>query len=124
MSLSIVTSFDPMSPLPPITTILILELSFAMINLLICNLLVCRLNPHLRRPRPASICTSHFGLIGLFRHWHQHRSALVLDQDHQELCRLGTACIPTDDVNIIGPFIKGLSWRQRYFLATLHLHHD
>ena len=38
-------------------------------------------------------------------HWHERRSPLVLDQDHQESGRLGPACVPVDDVNIVGAFI-------------------
>src|SRR6266850_5742130 len=56
--------------------------------------------------------------------WHQHRSALVLDQEHQEFRRLGTACVPAYDMDIVGAFIEGLSWCQCYLLSTLHLHHN
>src|SRR2546428_5386882 len=56
--------------------------------------------------------------------WHEHRSALVLDQEHQEFGRLGTACVPANDMNIVGAFIEGLSWCQRYLFSTLHLHHN
>src|SRR2546430_6342820 len=55
---------------------------------------------------------------------HQHRSALVLDQEHQEFRRLGTACVPVNDMNIVGAFIEGLSWCQCYLFSTLHLHHN
>ena len=33
----------------------------------------------------------------------------MLDQDHQELCRLGTACITAHEMNVVGTFIKGLA---------------
>src|SRR6266478_3727694 len=56
--------------------------------------------------------------------WHEHRSALVLDQEHQEFGRLGTAYVPANDMNIVGAFIEGLSWCQRYLFSTLHLHHN
>src|SRR5204863_6024697 len=55
---------------------------------------------------------------------HEHRSALVLDQEHQEFRRLGTACVPVNDMNIVGAFIEGLSWCQCYLFSTLHLHHN
>src|SRR5207247_7259983 len=56
--------------------------------------------------------------------WHERRSALVLDQDHQEFRRLGTACVPVNDMNIVGAFIEGLSWCQCYLFSTLHLQHN
>jgi hypothetical protein len=37
-------------------------------------------------------------------YWHDRCGALVLDQDHQEFRRLGIACVPVDDVNIVGAF--------------------
>src|SRR5436190_7544324 len=55
---------------------------------------------------------------------HEHRSALVLDQEHQEFRRLGTACVPVNDMNIVGAFIEGLSLCQCYLFSTLHLHHN
>src|SRR5215467_14359684 len=42
--------------------------------------------------------------------WHERWSALVLDQDHQEFRRLGTACVPVNDMNIVWAFIESLSW--------------
>src|SRR5262249_14013162 len=57
-------------------------------------------------------------------YWHDRRSALVLDQDHQEFRRLGTACVSVNDVNIVRTFIEGLSWCQCYLLSTLQLHHN
>src|SRR5262245_18616765 len=56
--------------------------------------------------------------------WHERRSALVLDQEHQEFRRLGTACVPVNEMNIVGAFIEGLSWCQCYLLSTLQLHHN
>src|SRR5262249_718489 len=55
---------------------------------------------------------------------HERRGALVLDQEHQELRRLGAACVPVDDMNIIRAFIEGLSWCECHLLSTLQLHHD
>src|SRR4029077_9806959 len=55
---------------------------------------------------------------------HERRRALVLDQEHQELRRLGAACVPVDDMNIVRAFIEGLSWCQCHLLSTLQLHHD
>src|ERR1700730_5391474 len=57
-------------------------------------------------------------------YWHEHRSALVLDQEHHEFRRLGPACVPANDMNIVGAFIEGLSCCQRYLFPPLHLHHD
>src|SRR6266536_115906 len=57
-------------------------------------------------------------------HWHERWSALVLDQEHQEFCWLGFACVPVNDMNIVGAFIEGLSWCQCYLFPTLQLHHD
>src|SRR5215475_8539641 len=57
-------------------------------------------------------------------YWHERRSALVLDHEHQEFRRLGIACVPVNDMNIVGAFIEGLSWCQCYLLSTLHLHHN
>ena len=55
---------------------------------------------------------------------HERWSALVLDQDHQEFRRLGTACVPVNDMNIVGAFIEGLSWCQCYLLSTPQLYHN
>src|SRR5262245_39288816 len=55
---------------------------------------------------------------------HDRRTALVLDQEHQEFRRLGTACVPVNDMNIVGAFIEGLSRCQCYLFSTLHLHHN
>src|SRR5215469_18203363 len=56
--------------------------------------------------------------------WDERWSALVLDQDHQEFRRLGTACVPVNDMNIVRTFIESLSWCQRYLLSALQLHHN
>jgi hypothetical protein len=61
-------------------------------------------------------CQSAFG--------HQDRSALLLEQDHQEFCRFGAAGVPAHDMNIVGAFIKSFPWRQRHFFSALHLRHD
>src|SRR5262249_55142571 len=55
---------------------------------------------------------------------HERWSALVLNEDHQEFRRLGTACVPVNDMNFVGAFIEGLSWCQCYLLSTLQLHHN
>src|SRR5215475_977341 len=55
---------------------------------------------------------------------HERRSTLVLDQEHQEFRRLGAACVPVNDMNIVRAFIEGLSWCQYYLLSTLQLHHN
>src|SRR5215831_4482837 len=57
-------------------------------------------------------------------YWHERRSTLVLDQEHQEFRRIGTACVPVNDMNIVRAFIEGLSWCQCYLLSTLQLHHN
>src|SRR5262249_40172941 len=73
-----------------------------------------------RRPRPArrapatrrtssivsSSSTSRRPTISFLRfewtllYWHEGRSALVLDHEHQEFRRLGTARVPVDNMNI------------------------
>ena len=40
---------------------------------------------------------------------HQHRSAFVLHQEHEEFRRFGLARISPNDVNIIGAFIEALT---------------
>src|SRR5690242_17295141 len=55
---------------------------------------------------------------------HERRSALVLDQDHQELRRLGGAGVAVDEMNVVGAFIEGLSRRQGYLFSALQLHDD
>src|SRR6516225_12406385 len=55
---------------------------------------------------------------------HERRGALVLDQKHQEFRRLGAACVPVDDMNVIRGFIEGLSWCQCHLLSPLQLTHD
>src|SRR5215831_20074170 len=57
-------------------------------------------------------------------YWHERRSALVLDQEHQEFRRFGTACVPVNEMNIVGAFIEGLSRCQCYLFSTLQLHHN
>src|SRR5262249_27743040 len=55
---------------------------------------------------------------------HLHRSAFILQEEHDEFRRFGLACISSNDVNIIRTFIKGLTRRQSRFLSAFHLHHD
>src|SRR5215213_6757381 len=54
----------------------------------------------------------------------ERRRALVLDQEHQEFRRIGSACVPVDDMYVVRAFIEGLSWRQRYLLPAPQLHHN
>src|SRR5262245_2833552 len=56
--------------------------------------------------------------------WHEQRSALVLDHEHQEFRRLGTACVPVNDMDIVRAFMERLSWCQCYLLSPLHLLHN
>src|SRR5206468_9817635 len=39
--------------------------------------------------------------------WHQHRSAFVLHEEHDEFRRFGLACIPPNDMNVIRAFGRG-----------------
>src|SRR5262245_35482437 len=55
---------------------------------------------------------------------HDRRSTLVLGQGHQDFRRLGSACVPVTDMNIVRAFIEGLSWCQSYLLSTLQLHYN
>src|SRR5262245_38850151 len=72
--------------------------------------------------KPASVLDEESIQPSLY--WHDRRSALVLDHEHQEFRRRGTACVPVNDMNIVGSFIEGLSWCQCYLLSTLQLHHN
>src|SRR5262245_8260464 len=56
--------------------------------------------------------------------WHERRGTLVLDQEHQEFCRLGAAYVPVDDMKIVRAFIEGLSCCQCHLLSTLQLLHN
>src|SRR5262245_48995905 len=55
---------------------------------------------------------------------HDRRSAFVLDHDHHEFRRLGRACVPVDEVNVVGAFIEALSRCQCYRFSPLQLHHN
>src|SRR5258705_10377689 len=43
---------------------------------------------------------------------HERRSAFVLDQDNQKFYRLGTACVPVNELDVVGALIETLPWRQ------------
>src|SRR5882672_735639 len=104
-----------MSPLPPITTIF-------MSNLLVRNPLSGLLMPVRRfriRLKSGENCPRSFRES---LQWHEDGSAFVLDQEHYEFCWLGGACIPANDMLVVGAFIKRLSGCQRHLLPTLHLH--
>src|ERR1700744_5199289 len=69
-------------------------------------------------------CDQNYSSIaGLIRRDHQ-RSAFLVNQKHQEFCRLGTTSVPANDVNIVGIFIKALAWFQRELFFPSHLHYD
>jgi len=55
---------------------------------------------------------------------YEQRSAFVLHKEHNEFRGLGFACVPPNDVNIIGPFIEGLARSQSHFYSASHLHHN
>src|SRR5262245_13151801 len=55
---------------------------------------------------------------------HERGSTLVLDQDHQEFRRIGSACVAVNDMNIVRAFIEALSGCQCYLLSPLQLHHN
>src|SRR5262249_24394637 len=57
-------------------------------------------------------------------HRRQYRRAFVLDEEHDEFCRLSLAGVPPNDVDVIRPFIEGLTGCQTHFLSAPHLHHD
>src|SRR5688500_18824874 len=52
----------------------------------------------------------------------EDRRALFLDEDHDELRRLGLAGVAADDVNVVGAFIVGLARLERDLLLPLELH--
>src|SRR5215470_15162059 len=55
---------------------------------------------------------------------HQHRSAFVLNEKHDEFRRFGLAGVPPDDVDVTRTFVEGLTRRQGRFLSASHLHDD
>src|SRR5215472_15318659 len=76
-----------------------------------------------RRPRPR---TSNFFIFGLRRasgrqrrtaaaviplslRWHYHRSAFVLNQEHDKFRWFSIARVPANDMNIVGTFIEALT---------------
>src|SRR5690348_2275996 len=70
------TTFEPISPVPPITTIFI-----------------------------SSSLVRYFSFAqSLYRY--QHGSAFVFHQEHHKFGRLGGAGVPADDMHIIGAFIE------------------
>src|SRR6267142_971915 len=72
----------------------------------------------------AALAQARVSVIPQSLHWHYYWSALVFDQNHKEFCRRGSACVPANDMNIVGAFIVGLSWCKSDFFSALHLHHD
>lgn len=60
----------------------------------------------------------------LLVHGHENGSLLVLDEEHQELCRLGVAGVSTDQVDAVWTLIERLSVMKSHFLAPFHLHYD
>lgn len=55
---------------------------------------------------------------------YKHGSAVILDQKHDELCRLGLARITTNDMNVIRILIKALTGSQNYFFSASDPHYD
>src|SRR5262249_49764413 len=51
-----------------------------------------------------------------------HVDSLLLQKDHNELCRLRRTRIATDRVHIVGSFIESLAWSEGDLLAAPHLH--
>lgn len=47
---------------------------------------------------------------------------LVLDEQHQELCRLGVAGVSADLVDAVWALIKALSGMQSHFLAPFRFY--
>src|SRR5580692_354364 len=99
-----VTTFDPMSPLPPITTIFMALPPWCVLR----GWAFLTIRPATRRSFDR----------------HQHRSAFVLYEEHQKFRRLGGTCVPANEMNIVGALIKGLSWCQGHLFSSLHLHHN
>ncbi len=50
------------------------------------------------------------------------RIALLLDKDDDKFCGLGFARVASDGMNIVGAFIKGLTWCEGDFFPASHLH--
>src|SRR5262249_18136693 len=139
--------FEPIRPVPPMTTIFI----FALLSVVARNRTTVWVHfgfaLRLRHTRVKKSCQYLLSYNSSFLvcvssapstiirsererrspqslHWNERWSALVLDQEHHEFRRLGFACVPINGMNIVGAFIESLSWRQRNFFSTLHLHHN
>src|SRR6185503_5868158 len=87
------TVFEPIRPVPPMTTIFICPLlsvvarnrSSVQVHLLLGFYFIYARRKSAVPPDLLSL------------HWHERRSALVLDQEHQEFCWLGFARVPIND---------------------------
>ena len=55
---------------------------------------------------------------------YEHRSAFVLNKEHDHFCRFGLAGVSPDDVNILGALIEGLTRCQSDLFPAPHLHYD
>jgi hypothetical protein len=67
-------------------------------------------------------CEQHYSQFVVLLGGHQHRSAFVLHQEHDEFCRFGFACIPPNDVDVIRTFVEGLTWCQSRVRYSTHNH--
>src|SRR6516164_8977029 len=91
------TSFEPIRPVPPMTTIFMTV-------------------PFYSRRRCGEEVAS------LLRD--QDGRALVLEEEHHELGRLRLARVAADGVNVVRTFVESVAGLERHFLPALHLHDD
>ena len=63
---------------------------------------------------------AQFWLFGVYEHW----GAFVLQEEHHEFRWFGGAGVSPDDVNILWPFVEGLTGRESHFFSAPHLHYD
>src|ERR1700748_1652795 len=91
------TTFFPISPLPPMTTIFML--------------FSC---PH------AGCLKELLSLLG----WNQSRNTLFFHQEHDELRRFAIARVAAHDMNVIRAFIECFTGFERDGLGASQLHYD
>src|SRR5215475_6995235 len=67
---------------------------------------------------PGMFCGSD--LFSSYEQW----SAFVLHEEHDEFRRLGFACVPPNNMNVIRAFVEGLASCQSHFVSASYLHDD
>jgi hypothetical protein len=99
--------------------------AFAPVFVVDCRAVFYRYRAHINvLLKFVSLCEQNPSQFHVLFGGHQYRSAFVLNQEHYEFRRFGLACVPSNDVDIIGAFVEGLTGCQSHFLSAPHLHHD